>query len=317
MIEAQITVPAAPGLNYGAGLFLPDDYATTSQLYPLLVFLHGAGEASPPLSNIYNSASAGGPAYLIEHGLWPENFVNPRDGKQYKFIVVSPQSNNGWSTSGDQLESIINYLVATYRVDTSRIYGTGLSAGGAGCCEFAAHLDAATETKLTSTRTHKFAAMVPMSMATIEPKQTWANLIVSDGVMVWGLGDQNGDVYGDTTMDLVTFMNTAKAGTARFTGNPPFTYGHGGWNHFYDPTYREQIAFQGVTASMNIYEWMLINQQGVTPSGGTIPPSGTTMPPSGTTTPPPATPTVTKVVTTTVVTLSDGSTKSTTTTNYP
>jgi len=240
-IETSITVPytSAASPTFPALLYLPDDYATTgTQQYPLLVFLHGSGESCPPQSSLYNSTGSGGVPYAIEHGQWPTTgFVNPKDGKTYKFIVVSPQSGcNSWSTAGDQLENIIKYLVATYRVDVNRIYGTGLSAGGGGVTEYAAHLDAATETILTSTRTYKFAAMVPMSLATITPVQSWGTMIASDNVATWGFGDPNNDTYGANTMYLMNYINNATPGLARFS---QFNTGHGPWEAYYNPTYRE------------------------------------------------------------------------------
>src|SRR5689334_3573644 len=103
--EQQISIPftSASTPTRPALLYLPDDYATSgSKTYPLLIFLHGSGEAGTSPAKIYNSTSSGGPAYLIEHGGWPSSFTNPVDGKGYKFIVVSPQTNNDWSSSGDE-----------------------------------------------------------------------------------------------------------------------------------------------------------------------------------------------------------------------
>ena len=266
-VETSITVPytTAASPTFPALLYLPDDYNTTgAQKYPLLVFLHGSGESCPPQSNLYNNSGSGGPSYLIEHGQWPTTgFVNPKDGKTYKFIVVSPQSGcNSWSTSGDQLENIINYLVSKYRVDVDRIYGTGVSAGGGGITEYAAHMDAPTESILTSVRTHKFAAMVPMSLATNAPKQAWADVIAGDNIATWGFGDPNKDTYGSNTMDLLNFMNKDKPGLARFT---QMTTGHGPWGPFYATSYRENFTYAGVTANMNIYEWMLISTLSTAP----------------------------------------------------
>ena len=248
--------PTRPSLIY-----YPDDYNSTSTNYPLLVFLHGSGESGTNLAQIYNSTTAGGPAYLIEHGGWPSSFTNPGDGKAYKFIVVSPQSNNSWSSSGDETENMVKYLVANYRVDINRIYITGLSAGGGGAVEYAAHLNG-DENSLTSTRTYLAAAIVPMSAATLTPIQSWADKIVGDNVRAWGLGDPNNDTYGENTMNLISYINKDKAGYGIFSPN---NYGHGGWANLYIPTFKQTI--NGV--SMNIYEWMLTNTRGTsTPVSG-------------------------------------------------
>ena len=239
-------------------IYMPDDYGSTSTHYPLLLFFHGSGESGTDLSQIYNSTTAGGPPYLIEHGGWPESFTNPKDGKAYKFIVISPQSNNSWSSSGDEADYMIKYMVANYRVDPSRIYLTGLSAGGGGDIEYAAHLDGNEDDPTGAnnhTRTWKAAAIVPMSAATNRPDQSWGNTIAADSVKVWGQGDPNNDTYGEFTMDDVNYVNIAKAGFGLFTPN---NYGHGGWANIYIPTFRQTIN----GTSMNIYEWMLSNSRG-------------------------------------------------------
>ena len=138
-IEQTITVPYTTSKTptYQALLYLPSDYSTSTKSYPLLVFCHSWSEAADGssagtgLAKIYNQAQKGGPAYFIEHGQWPATFTNPVNGAQEQFIVVSPQSND-WSMNGDQLANIVNYLVATYRVDVNRIHITGVSAGGQG-----------------------------------------------------------------------------------------------------------------------------------------------------------------------------------------
>ena len=251
------TAPTRPSLIY-----YPDDYNLTTTRYPLLVFLHEWTQSGTNLSLIYNSNTSGGPAYLIEHGGWPSSFTNPKDGNAYKFIVVSPQSNNGWSSSGDETEYMIKYLVANYRVDTNRIYLMGLAAGGAGVTEYAAHLNS-DENSMTSTRTYKAAAIVPLSMSTNRPSTAWSNRIVADSIQSWGHGDPNHDVYGEFTMDLELYANQAKAGYGLFTPN---NYGHGGWSNIYIPTFRQIIN----GTAMNIYEWMLTNTRAIPPPGPPI-----------------------------------------------
>ena len=242
--------PVRPAL-----LYLPPGYQSGSGKYPLLVFLHGSGEAGKDPAQICNTASAGGPSYLIEHGGWPASFRNPADGRSYAFIVVSPQSDNGWSSSGDETDHMVRYLVAQYRVDTSRIYLTGISAGGGGVVEYVAHLNNKEDNPAGDNdhiRRWKAAAIVLMSAATNIPQLSWANIMVRDSVKVWGYGDPNKDTYGEFTMKDVDNVNAIKPGWGVFT---PGTQGHGGWAGIYNPVFRQTI--NGV--SMNIYEWLLTN----------------------------------------------------------
>lgn len=272
-VETTISIPttSAASPTFQSLLYLPSDYSTTTTNYVLLMFFHGSGESCPPLSNIFNSTTAGGPCYFIEHSGWPVDggFINPRDGLKYKFIVVSPQSGcNGWSSAGDQADWMVHYMVTHYRIDVNRIYLTGLSSGGGTCIEYTAHMvNDGNETNLTATRHHEAAAQVPMSFATITPLTTWAQ-IINLHTKTWGLGDQIGDTYGENTWNMCKsggYLNTNLAGSSWFTGNPGsnglsvFNTGHGPWNTYFNPNYRENFTFGGITASMNIYEWMLTN----------------------------------------------------------
>lgn len=97
-------------------LYLPKNYNTAQEKIPLLLFLHGSGERG----NDINLVKTHGPAKLIEQG------------KDFPFIVVSPQcpENVWWST--DDLSALIDDVVQKYNVDEKRIYVTGLSMGGFG-----------------------------------------------------------------------------------------------------------------------------------------------------------------------------------------
>lgn len=227
-------------------LYLPDDYSSTTTQYPLLVFLHGAGESSSSgqLSKIYNSSTAGGPAYFIAHGQWPTaGFVNPADGQTYKFIVVSPQASS-WSISATELTYIVSDLLAAYRINSNRIYLMGISAGGQGIMNYAGRIGV--------TPTYKPAAVAPLSASLYGPdKPTIISNTTADSVRAWGQGQTTGcDLHGESTRDIVVGMNNLRPGIARFT---EITGCHSVWNTWIVPTYKENV--NGVP--MNIYEWML------------------------------------------------------------
>lgn len=239
--QIAIQVPISnSGFTEGALLHLPDDYDSTTHTYPLLLFFHGKGEAGTDLSKIYNSSGAGGPAYFIAHNQWPSYFINPKDGKPYKFIVVSPQASS-WSTRTAWVPYILTYLVKHYRVDTNRIYLTGLSAGGQAVWGYAAHNGVIPN--------YLIAAFVPMSMAA-NPVYPDALMITRDSLHAWGFGDPITDALGAWTQRGMDSINTYAPGHARFTA---YSGGHCCWNRYYNPTYRETINGK----SMNIYEWML------------------------------------------------------------
>ena len=96
-------------------LYLPEDYDTRGE-WPLLLFLHGAGERGANL----NQVKVHGPPKLIE------------GGRMFPFIVLAPQcpENQYWSI--DFLTELLDHIESKYAVDSSRIYVTGLSMGGFG-----------------------------------------------------------------------------------------------------------------------------------------------------------------------------------------
>lgn len=243
-----INVTAGGGVTQKAILHLPDDYTSTSTKYPLLVFVNGSGEAGTDPSKIYNSPTAGGPAYFIASGGWPSSFKNPKDGKSYKFIVLSAQYvSSATPTSGLQLDSIVGFMIRNYRVDASRIYLTGISDGGIGPLE---DIGGASCSGSTINVRHTAAACVPMSaVMNAGMRSTWATNIVKNNIHVWGFGSLT-DTHGANTQGLVYIITQKSSTMARFT---TYAGGHCCWGSFYTPAYKENIG--GV--SMNIYEWML------------------------------------------------------------
>jgi len=99
-------------------LYLPEDYGRKEQKWPLMLFLHGAGERGDNLDLVKKH----GPPKLVERG------------KQFPFIIVSPQCPAGvwWPEKIDTLVALLDEIASKYAVDTDRVYLTGLSMGGFG-----------------------------------------------------------------------------------------------------------------------------------------------------------------------------------------
>lgn len=98
-------------------IYLPPNYENgDDEKWPLLLFLHGAGERGDDLELV----KVHGPPKMIAQG------------EDFPFVVVSPQCPEGVWWSIETLHALINDIVATHRIDTSRIYVTGLSMGGYG-----------------------------------------------------------------------------------------------------------------------------------------------------------------------------------------
>ncbi len=97
-------------------LYLPDGYDDDDDLWPLVLFLHGSGERGDDLESVKRN----GPPMLVEQG------------KDFPFILVSPQCPLGQRWDPMELSMLLNEIEKDYRVDTNRVYVTGLSMGGEG-----------------------------------------------------------------------------------------------------------------------------------------------------------------------------------------
>ncbi len=115
-LNAQVSVK----LNYL--LYLPENY-DQQESWPVLLFLHGSGERGNDLEKV----KIHGPAKLIEQG------------KEFPFIVVSPQCPEGYWWEPIELVALLDEISCNYKVDNKRVYVTGLSMGGFGTWRLAAY----------------------------------------------------------------------------------------------------------------------------------------------------------------------------------
>jgi len=99
-------------------LSLPLQYVSEEADWPLILFLHGAGERGDNLQ------------LLRKHGI-PRIVSEMAD---FPFITISPQcpENDWWLNRLQDLRFLLDTVVKQYRVDTSKMYLTGLSMGGFG-----------------------------------------------------------------------------------------------------------------------------------------------------------------------------------------
>jgi predicted peptidase len=101
-------------------LYLPKDYEK-QESWPLLLFLHGSGERGDDLEHV----KVHGPPKLISKG------------KEFPFIVVSPQCPKERRWEPIELVALLDDLSSKYKVDQDRICVTGLSMGGFGSWQLA------------------------------------------------------------------------------------------------------------------------------------------------------------------------------------
>ncbi len=120
----QTAVYLNSNIPYGYFIYTPSGYTSNQANYPLLIFLHGLGEVGNSMTkpSELNKLLVHGPPELISKKQW-----SPR----YPMIVVSPQTTvNDFDAT--KVNSFITYIVNNYRINTHRIYLTGLSLGGNG-----------------------------------------------------------------------------------------------------------------------------------------------------------------------------------------
>jgi predicted peptidase len=116
-------------------LYLPRDYDAKGRTrWPLLLFLHGAGERGADLKKVM----VHGPPKLIQ------------GGTNFPFLVVSPQCPADRRWDDEELMGLLDEVIGEQAVDTSRVWVTGLSMGGYGTWS------------LGTKHPERFAAIVPI-----------------------------------------------------------------------------------------------------------------------------------------------------------
>jgi predicted peptidase len=115
-------------------LATPGDAPRPGEPWPMLLFLHGAGERGEDL----NLVRAHGPPRLVARG------------RDLPFLLVSPQCPTDRWWDNDVLAALLEDVIANHPVDTDRIYLTGISMGGFGTWS------------LATAYPQRFAAIIPI-----------------------------------------------------------------------------------------------------------------------------------------------------------
>lgn len=213
-MEAQEASTQPATLNYL--LFLPKEYGLDpQQRWPLIFFLHGLGERGSD------------PEIVKAYGL-PKVVEQQAD---FPFIVVSPQCSLtgcseyvGWHNQINTLKALLDEVVATYAVDTKRLYLTGLSMGGYGAWE------------LGIAYPEQFAAIVPIAGGG-NPRQVCA---LKD-VPVWAFHGMKDDIVPSSESERMVNALKECGGNVQFTLYPDAE--HDSWTRTYD--------------NSELYEWLL------------------------------------------------------------
>ncbi|WP_289355419.1 prolyl oligopeptidase family serine peptidase [Paenibacillus sp. S-12] len=183
-------------------LYLPDKYGDDKSVkWPLLLFLHGAGERGNDIKLVKRH----GPPYLIDNG------------KAFPFVIVSPQcpQNSMWEMETDAVIAMLDELIATHNIDESKVYVTGLSMGGSGAWNLAADYP------------NKFAAIAPIcSGGNLEKSKQLKH------TPIWAFHGENDDVTPVKQAQEMVKAVEASGGSAKLTVYPNTK--HNSWTKTYN-----------------------------------------------------------------------------------
>ena len=145
--------------------------------------------------------------------------------------------------------NVINYAIANYKVNTKRVYLTGLSMGGGATWEYAAGIN--------SGYTNKLAAIAPIAGASY-PDYTRSRNIAQGNLPVWAFHNAGDDVVPVSNTDLyVSQINQAPAPNP-LAKKTIFGYGgHDAWTPVYNSVYTEN--------GLTLYQWLLQFEKGMPP----------------------------------------------------
>ncbi|MGC9327783.1 MAG: prolyl oligopeptidase family serine peptidase [Candidatus Hinthialibacter sp.] len=230
-------IAASTELHYQYLIYLPSAYGQTEEEFPLILFLHGAGERGADLDAV---KTHGPPKIVNNQRLLGHLYEN----EEFPFVVVSPQCPAGEWWLNPYLIEVLLEVLNNYSVDAKRIYLTGLSMGGFGSWSFASEYP------------QYIAAIAPISGG--GDALHWPNLrsytqlnpspaIVKNliDIPVWAFHGET-----DTVVSLHEDQKTvnqlqALGGRVEFTVYP--NTGHDAWTKTYN--------------SKELYDWLLSNSK--------------------------------------------------------
>ncbi len=210
-------------------LRFPNGYnaADTTKKYPVILFLHGAGE----IKGIYDNE---------DQLYWgAQSFQAKIDSGRYNAFLLFPQvSANAWDyTYYTRINSVLDSMQKYVKVDPDKVIAMGLSNGGFGAMSYAANFPQRVSTVIASSP-----ALIQLIQGTID------NMIhVPTWVASGGLDSNPGPEVVNTYVD--TF--TAKGGDIRYSFYP--TLGHGTWQQQWNEPYLVPYWINAHTANPLIF----------------------------------------------------------------
>jgi predicted esterase len=223
------TAPGGEVMPYR--LFVPPDH-DPQRKYPLVVWLHGAGETG--------TNNTGPASHVAAHRV----AARAKD-PEYSSIVLVPQTHTGfgnyWSASAQSaVLDIIGSLEDQYNIDVNREYLMGISLGGYGTWDFVAAYP------------HKFAAAVPVAGGGVPEFAEFFK-----DIPIWAFHSLADEVVPvSESRDMIDALRAA-GGNPLFTEYPFGTHGTSFNDTFSEPQLFDWMYAQALPAASDF------NQDGV------------------------------------------------------
>jgi predicted esterase len=258
------------GINVAGGYYpglirwLPSDYVSNpTKKYPLIIYFHGAGAvgdgSATDLCKIFTDVSYTIPD-RIERGEW--NRTGTAASVTHEYLVIAPQ----YASYGDpylyanETEQLINYLIANYRVDTARIYLTGMSTGANQVIDYLSSSQArASRIAAASFASLCFPTNLSSAGTTLGPANvangrvaTWFTHCTAEVTGVCGIASPTGWVDGINSNSPVRPPRfTQISSGSPDTLNNCRGFAHDTWTAMYSPN------FAPTDGGPNFYNWAL------------------------------------------------------------
>jgi len=200
---------SANGEDRPAMLYVPRDY-DDNQEWPLIVFLHGAGERGD--DGVRQSGVGIGPAILKDPGRFPSLVFMPQCPKGEWWGPIPGQG--GDKKSFDHITDGIEKILDYYNIDEDRVYLTGLSMGGYGTFVYG------------NENTDRFAAFMPICGG---GDPAWAESLAKRPMWVHH-GDADAVVPLEQSQEMVDAIREAGS-DVKFTVYPGVA--HNSWDDAY------------------------------------------------------------------------------------
>ncbi len=286
------------GDNYfnGSMEYVPPSYylaANATKRYPVIISFHGGASkgfgSTIELCRMFKDRggdSAGHKTFPGRVERSTSHLTQVYNGVTYEYIVIAPQFNKyirmtpgvpDQFPSAKQVENVINYVVAKYRIDPRRIYLTGYSTGANMIIEYAGS---------SLARARRVAAIMPIALCSQlghinnTSKGIFAKYIGLAKLKTWFVYCESDNCGGGTAFLNVSnkwvdsIMKVSGAVRPRYTRlrniNPPTLYNcsdslwHDAWSRAFDPNFRTSYYYTASGAvgandgvNLNMYQWFI------------------------------------------------------------